>query len=264
MSLAGQQTATITPNKSALDERVANELHGRLSQKLRLQDPEMSMAAFQSSPPDAPFNMSSDDARRIGSVLGCDFYILIRTGTQRRAAIELPDHFEAFAAVFTVSSRTGRLIDWRLLSADDVSDTGAEKKLIDVIATASTVIATKISRAGRDESNEPMPTSFEQVPDPDSAAARNFRSPVPYSRIKPEYTRTAHLYDVTATVDIAIDLDEKGQIVHTQIDRWAGYGLDESVLAAVMSMNWRPAERNGKPLPARFLLRYNFRKIEKE
>jgi hypothetical protein len=48
------------------------------------------------------------------------------------------------------------------------------------------------------------------------------------------------------------------------ITRWAGFELDESVAKAVRSMNWRPAERNGKPLPVRFLLRYNFKKIEKD
>jgi hypothetical protein len=29
-------------------------------------------------------------------------------------------------------------------------------------------------------------------------------------------------------------------------------------------MNWRPAERNGKTLPMRFLLRYNFKKAEQD
>ena len=40
--------------------------------------------------------------------------------------------------------------------------------------------------------------------------------------------------------------------------------LDESVDKTVRAMNWRPAERNGKSLPMRFLVRYNFKKIDKE
>jgi hypothetical protein len=72
------------------------------------------------------------------------------------------------------------------------------------------------------------------------------------------------LYDVTATVERGVDLDAKGSIQRTRIVRWAGFGLDESVEKTVREMNWRPAELNGKNVPMRFLLRYNFKKPEKE
>jgi hypothetical protein len=52
--------------------------------------------------------------------------------------------------------------------------------------------------------------------------------------------------------------------VSSKIVRWAGFGLEEAVERAVRSMNWRPAMRNGKALPMRVLLRYNFRKVEKD
>ena len=61
-----------------------------------------------------------------------------------------------------------------------------------------------------------------------------------------------------------VDLDANGNILRTDVVRWAGFGLDESVEKTVRSMNWRPAERNGKTLPMRFLVRYNFKKIEKD
>ena len=105
---------------------------------------------------------------------------------------------------------------------------------------------------------------MEELPDDNSPAAKNFRAPIPYRRIKPEYTTDAYLYDIKATVDIMVDLGHNGSILRTEIVRWAGYGLDESVEKAVRSMKWRPAERNGKPLPMRFLLRYNFKKFGKE
>ena len=87
---------------------------------------------------------------------------------------------------------------------------------------------------------------------------------MPYKRIKPEYTRTAYLYDAKGTVDISVDIDQNGAVKGTEIVRWTGYGLDEAVIEAVRKMNWRPAERGGKTLPMRVLLRYNFTKIEKE
>jgi hypothetical protein len=61
-----------------------------------------------------------------------------------------------------------------------------------------------------------------------------------------------------------VDIDAEGRIAASRIVRWAGFGLDESVEKAVRSMNWRPAMRNGKSLPMRVLLRYNFRKVEKD
>jgi TonB family protein len=120
-------------------------------------------------------------------------------------------------------------------------------------------------RAARStELNEPVRPLLMEVPEPGSPASKGFRPPVPYRRIKPEYTRLAYLYDVTATVDVEVDLDDSGRITRTEIKRWAGFGLDESVINAVKAMNWMPATRGGKPLPMRILLRYNFKKIDSE
>ncbi|MEO8042966.1 MAG: energy transducer TonB, partial [Acidobacteriota bacterium] len=83
-------------------------------------------------------------------------------------------------------------------------------------------------------------------------------------RIKPDYTTTAFLYDVRATIDVEADVDSDGRILSTRIVRWAGFGLEDSVEKAIRSMNWRPAMRGGKPLPMRVLLRYNFTKVDKE
>ncbi|MGH6862143.1 MAG: energy transducer TonB, partial [Phyllobacterium sp.] len=77
-------------------------------------------------------------------------------------------------------------------------------------------------------------------------------------------TQTAYLYEVAATVDAEVTIDEKGNLTQLDIVRWAGYGLDEAVIEAIRKMNWRPGERDGKPLPMRVLLRYNFTKLEKE
>jgi TonB family protein len=125
-------------------------------------------------------------------------------------------------------------------------------------------ISVRLREAGAWEIAEKPSRKLEEMPPENSPEAKNFRSPVPYKRIKPEYTPVAYLYGVAATVDILLDLDEQGKILRTEIVRWAGYGLDEAVTDAVRKMNWRPAERAGKPLPLRVLLRYNFKKVEKE
>jgi TonB family protein len=125
-------------------------------------------------------------------------------------------------------------------------------------------LADSVRASLRSEITESGDPAMEEPPLDESAAVKGFRAPIPYRRLKPVYTTEAALYDITATVEILVDLDAAGSILRTRIVRWAGYGLDESVDAAVRSMNWRPAERNGKSLPMRFLLRYNFRKVEKE
>ena len=103
---------------------------------------------------------------------------------------------------------------------------------------------------------------LEELPAENSPEAKNFRPPLPYRRIKPPYTRTAYQYSIAATVDVEVDVDETGGIARTEIVRWAGFGLDEAVEKTIRQMNWKPADRNGKPLPMRVLLRYNFKKVE--
>jgi TonB family protein len=128
--------------------------------------------------------------------------------------------------------------------------------------------AAKLSKAAVSRGDSEMGAAdlppFAGPPEPGSPAALGFRSPVPYRRIKPEYTSDAALYDVRGSVDIEIDLSSEGHIEATRIKKWAGYGLDEAAERAVRTMNWRPAERGGKPIALRFVMRFNFKRVEKE
>ena len=261
-SARSQKTALIAPNGSELDKAVAASLERALSDKLRMQDMDMSWAAYSAIKPAQPFNMTADEARRIGSALGCDFFILLNANTRRRARLSGPDNVEAFASMYVINAQTGLLAYWAIDSASFVEASDARKQVLVMLpAFARDVSQTIKDRLGSAPSDT---TGITELPDPESAEAKGFKAPIPFLRIKPEYTRTAYLYDVTATVEATVDLDEKGQITRLEITRWAGYDLDESVVKAIRSMNWRPAERNGRPLPIRFLLRYNFKKIEKD
>jgi Periplasmic protein TonB, links inner and outer membranes len=262
MSLSAQRAAIITPNGTLLDKEVADKLVESLSGKLRVQDTDMSAAAFAATKPAEPFNMTADEAKRVGSAIGCDAFILVNTDTRRRASIDHPDQYEAFAAIYVVNARTGSLDGWAIVSGTAASAGDAKLQLLTNI-TASAGQMTESIKNGIGEGVETV-AQIAELPDADSPAAKGFRPPVPYRRLKPEYTRTAYLYDVTATVEATVDLDETGQITRLAITRWAGYELDASVAKTIRSMNWRPAERGGKPLPIRFLLRYNFKKIDKD
>jgi hypothetical protein len=260
--LGAQSLAILTPNRTPLDQSIESNLRAAFSAGFRVQRSDISEAAFASVNAATPFNMTTNDARDLGAVLGCDFFILIKSGIQRRAAIAEADYVESYAVFYVVSSRTGRLINWHLASQKGSDERDADHRLVASLEFGQ--LHEAIVKAAKTEPLEPPSPSFDEVPDPKTAAANGYRAPIPYRRIKPEYTRTAYLYDITATVELTVDLDDKGRIVHSEVTRWAGYGLDESVVQTVTSMNWRAAERNGKTLPARFLLRYNFRKIEKD
>lgn len=259
-----QTIAILTPDKAEKSIGFADKLESQLSDKLRILDGSLSEAAYLSVSPATPFNLASEESKRIGTAIGCDLFILIRAETLRRSSFQKAEYYESYAAVYLVSSRTGRLVFWKLHQFEAAKPERAQKMLEDSIGLLAVEIAENVRSAIKREFAEPNLVAMEEVPDENSPAAKNFRAPIPYRRIKPEYTTRASLYDITATVDMVIDLDEKGTILRTEIARWAGFGLDESVEKTVRDMNWRPAERNGKSLPMRFLVRYNFKKVEKE
>jgi hypothetical protein len=261
---AAQRVAILAPDRAEKSASLAEKLASHLGNKLRVLDNDLSHAAYLSTPHETPFNLTTEESKRIGAAIGCDAFILVRSVNQRRSALGRSEYYEAYATLYLVSSRSGRLNWWKLLSYEAATPGEADQLLTKAIEDLAGDIAARIRSFVVKEMNEPEPGAIEEVPDEKSPQAKNFRAPVPYLRIKPAYTPLAAFYEVTATVDALVDLDAAGEIGRIEISRWAGFGLDESVEAAIRKMNWRPAERNGKPLPMRFLLRYNFKKIDKE
>ena len=253
--------AILTPDNAEASRNFAETLKNELDGKLKVLDDSLSESAYLSSAPTTPFNLTTVESKRIGSAIGCDAFIILRSATQRRSAYKRAEYYESYAAIYVVSSRTGRLIFWKLQQFEAPKPDKSLKMLNDSVGSFASEITTDLRTSLRNEVNEPQPLTMEEVPTENSPAAKNFRAPVPYRRIKPEYTARASLYDVAAAVEMVIDLDAEGTIQRTELVRWAGFGLDESAERAVRSMNWRPAERNGKTLPMRFLVRYNFRKV---
>lgn len=258
---ANAQRIAIAEPERVRVEGLASAVRAELISDFKILDESMADAAFRSVTLADPFNLTTQDARRIGEVLGVNNFILLRSAVQRRASIDRPAYFEAYAIAYVVGSRSGSLIGWFRESVEAASENEAREKLI--ASTRSLAERIEVSlKANR--FSIVRGAKFEEVPAEDSPLAKGLRTPVPYRRLRPEYTDLASSYGVRATVDIEVDIDADGTIARTSIERWAGFGLEESVEKAVRSMNWRPAERNGKPLPMRILLRYNFVKVEKD
>lgn len=260
-ALLGQRIAIIEPDADQKIGGFAAEVRSRLAESFRVLDDSLVESAYRSAMLSEPFNLSTADSRRIGTIIGSDYVILLRSAIQRRASLEGPAYFEAFATAYVISSRSGALIDWQLVSVQGASEDEASKRVIERAATLAGEIAKALKEHRSTVARDPK---FQEVPPEGSPLAKGLRTPVPYRRIRPEYTELASRYGVRATIDIEVDIDADGTIVRTSIERWAGYGLEEAVEKAVRQMNWRPAERDGKPLPMRILLRYNFVKVEKD
>lgn len=254
----------LAPDRTDASRAFAVALENALIEKVSIMDNSLAAAAFNAAAHEDPYNLTKEQSRSVGAAIGCEYLILIRASTLRRSSSRRPEYYEASAAIFVVSSRSGRLVEWKLLRFEASTRAKAEKMLAATIASLARKLAAGMKAVTKSELEEPSFAQMEEVPEAGSPAAKNFRAPIPYRRIKPQYTSDAYLFDIAGTVDIVIDLDASGSILHTEIVRWAGYGLDESAERTVRAMNWRPAERNGKPLAMRFLVRYNFKKIEKQ
>ena len=259
---AAQTVAVIAPDASGPAPEYATRLAEAFPSPIKSLDGSMSLAAYRAVAPAQPFNMTTHEAMNVGSAVGCDYFVIVKAATLRRTSFSKPEYYESWSATFAVSSRTGTLARWHLSKFEAATPAEAEAGLYSSAAATAAEIMKSVEAAAKGLVAVERPASS-PLPPEGSAEAKGFRPPAPYRRIKPEYTSTAYMYDVTATVEVELDLGSDGSILRAEIVRWAGFGLDESSLSAVRSMNWRPAERNGKTLPIRVLLRYNFKKIDK-
>ncbi len=248
-SVFSQKIAVISPQNNSVSENISSQL----STKLNSLDSDLVANAFRSTTYENIFNLSNSEAKLIGETIGCEFFVILKADNYKRSSFTKNNYFESFAAIYLVNSRTGHLIYWKLYNFEDAKIEISNEKLF---AAVNTIVIEIKDNLKSEKFDKPI---IEELPEDD----KNYRSPLPFKRIKPFYTEVASLFLVSATVDIEIDLDEKGKITRTEIVRWAGFGLDESVTETVKKMNWRPAMKNGKTLPIRVLLRYNFKKIEK-
>lgn len=252
------------PEKNPVSRIAAEKLQSSLSKNFRILDAAMAEAVAFSQPDRNIFNLSAEDARNLGAAIGCNFFIVAKAQTLRRASLSKPDYYEAHLVIYLVSSRTGRLVFWKFSKFEDEVSENADKKLFASIENSADEIAENIKSADEKELGETEAANIREMPAADSPDAKDFRSPLPYRRLKPEYTSLANLYGVAATIDASVDLDENGRVARVEIVRWAGYGLDESVAETIRRMQWRAASIDGRALPIRILLRYNFKKLNPE
>lgn len=209
-------------------------------------------------------NLSREEAQALGQSLGCDFYLLGKVLTARRLAAGEQFYFDALAGLFFVETRSGKLILFAYEQAKAQDGRQAMDQLKETLkhnwpryAEALTV-ARKLQSVAIDNIRRPPSSPIEVLTD--DLAAQGVQQPFFYQRIKPEYTEQADLAGIVATVELEAVFREDGTIGEIEILRWAGFGLDESAIATVKKLRFKPAERGEKALTIKGLVRYNFRR----
>jgi TonB family protein len=256
--------------------RAADKLSLALSSNnvLLMIDREESRAAARGAGYVGSLNMSLQEARALGGAIGCDFYITGDAQTLRRSPSTGKVFHEAYASIFIISARTGRLIMWDRPSFESSSPDEALKTLLKELNQRAAHYAATIQVAQEAEHNEraqasarattTVPTVIEDAPDDEAAAARvGLRLPQPYRRLRPAYPETAARAEAEATVDVQLEIDSDGEVSRVEVVRWAGFGLDEAAVNTARQLHFRPAMRDGVGVPVRVLLRYNFRRPAK-
>lgn len=226
----------------------------------------LALAAARGNGFQGSLNLTTQEARDLGAAIGCDFFIIGNADTVKRSPSSGEDYFESYATIFIVSARTGQLVSWQRVNERRPKPEEAEQALLkNQIAGEANRYRVFILRAAEDEAAgrvaavESPPTTIEVMSD-DVDPKADTRAPRPYRRVKPPYPEAAAQAEVEAVVDVQVDIDARGEITKLEIARWAGFGLDQSVLDTVKQMHFFPAMRDGVAIPMRVLLRYNFQR----
>lgn len=84
-------------------------------------------------------------------------------------------------------------------------------------------------------------------------------APVPIFKVEPEYSEEARKAKFQGTVVLSIVVDEQGHPKNFRVVRPLGLGLDERAIEAVQKWRFRPAQKDGKPVPVMATVEVNFR-----
>jgi TonB family protein len=234
------------------------------SEQVELLDENLTRLATRGAGYDGSINLSREEARAFGQSLGCEFYILGQILITRRAVSPDKFYFEALAGLFVIEARTGALTLF-VFSREQAGDEGkARDRLEEKVGRewprcVSAIVSARKRQAAEIESvaqeGQPLIEIF-----PDDPGDQGMERPVFYQRLKPAYTEEADLMGITATVELEAVFGADGKVGDVQVARWAGFGLDESAIATIRQLSFKPARRDGKDVTIRAFVRYNFRR----
>jgi len=237
--------------------------------EFELLDDDLTRTAAKGAGYAGSLNFSRDEARAFGQSLGCDFYVLGKTLVTKRliAAGEEKFYFEALAGLFFVEARTGKLILFSFESAKSPAENQAKEQLKQVLKQswpkyAGAIITARKLQIAAIVNMQPIAPPIAVLTD--DLIATGTEQPFFFQRIKPDYTEQADLANIAATVELEAVFHADGTVGEVEVVKWAGFGLDESAVATVKKLRFKSAERDGKSLTLKGLIRYNFRRPQSQ
>jgi TonB family protein len=85
------------------------------------------------------------------------------------------------------------------------------------------------------------------------------QAPVVVERVEPAYPEDYRRARISGIVILEVAISETGAVENIGVLKSVGSGLDMSAVAAVRQWKFKPATRNGKPVPVLFNLTINFK-----
>ncbi len=73
----------------------------------------------------------------------------------------------------------------------------------------------------------------------------------------PDLARQEHFKE-SVDVSVVLDIDATGVVTNATVQQPVGHGFDEAAVAAAKKMTFAPAQKNGKPIPAKYPWKYHF------
>ena len=252
------------------------ELYRAIKADARIEsvDRDLTGAAARGSGHAGSLNLTRGEARDLGRSIGCHYFFAGRAETLRRSSSARDVYYEAYAAIFLVSTRTGGLALFDFVGTDGdepgAARTALRRRLNEssarYIAALFRAQAGEIAEARAGQRRKVLQAEEDDPPVIDVSQAEevaaDLRLPHPYRRLRPGYTDEAARAGVEATIDAGVVVGADGEVVDVEIERWAGFGLDEAVAGTIRRMHFRPATRKetGEGVAVRVLLRYNFKR----
>lgn len=74
--------------------------------------------------------------------------------------------------------------------------------------------------------------------------------------VRVPYPEEAKANEVEGVVLLRVQIDDGGNVTDVMVLEGLGYGLDEASVAAVKTFKFRPATKDGKPVPA--MIKYSY------
>ncbi len=207
-------------------------------------------------------NLSRDEARRLALSVGATTLVMGATSIGELESDNGRRSFDVAISLFLVDGTTGRLLRYRPFRGGGESRAAAvEAAFVPLRAEIATwkALADDAERQREERTSDLAwdPAALDMLGSPDGG--EGLVPPRFFKRPAPKYTDEAERMRAVATVDLVVQFNADGSYGPIDVVRWAGYGLEESAIEAVRACKFWPARKDGRPITARALLRYNFR-----